>query len=429
MTTGERIAALRRGRELSQEALGEALGVSRQAISKWEADASLPEIDKLVALSRMFGVTVGELLGVEEARTEEPSGTAEQADPGELTEQQIRMVEEIAARYIEAIPQPERKKTHRKRWALLAAGVLLIIVGQFASVRSELRNLRNQTNSLQNNVSNISSNVGYQIGSISDRVEEVLKSQNNLTADYGCTAGAPDLAADTVTFDAYAVPKRWIEGMTAEFLVQCGEETLTFPGEAAPGNRFAAAVTVPLDDHITVSVRFDTDGVQETQLLEVFEGLAAQTIPQINWDFSFFFWCDKAEEFKNAREYELRADYWWLDQASADDYRLSDVQAWLAVNGEPVALETTGRIVAEGEAIVAVSGDTSGGEGVAELKSTLTVTVPALDLKVGDTIQPYLTMTDNYGRCLRADDQPLYVGEDGRLEMGDGSVATRLIEE
>ncbi|MGN0995217.1 MAG: helix-turn-helix domain-containing protein, partial [Butyricicoccus sp.] len=151
MTIGERIAALRRGRELSQEALGEALGVSRQAISKWEADASLPEIDKLVALSRMFGVTVGELLGVEEARAEEPSQTAEQADPGELTEQQVRMVEKIAARYIEALPQPEPRKTNRKKWALLVAGVLLIIVGQFASVRGELRNLRNQTNSLQNN--------------------------------------------------------------------------------------------------------------------------------------------------------------------------------------------------------------------------------------------------------------------------------------
>lgn len=427
MTIGERIAALRRGRNLSQEALGEALGVSRQAISKWEADTSLPEVDKLVALSRMFGVTVGELLGVEEGRADAP-----QAEPDELTEQQIRMVEEIAARYIEAIPQPEPKKTNRKKQVLAGVAgalVLALVVWQFGSMRSELQSLRNQTNSLQNNVSNISSNVGYQISSISDRVEEVLKSQNNLTADYGCTAGKPDLASDTVTFDAYAVPKRWVEGMTAEFLVQCGEETLTFPGAAAPGNRFAAAVTVPLDDHITVSVRFDTDGVQETQLLEVFEGLAAQTIPQINWDFSFFFWCDKTEEFRNEREYELRADYWWLDQAPADDYRLSDVQAWLAVNGEPVALGTTGRIVAEGEAIVAVSGDTGGGEGVAELKSTLTVTVPALDLKVGDTIQPYLTMTDNYGRRLRADDQPLYVGEDGRLEMDDGSVATRLIEE
>ena len=40
MTTGERLAALRKEKGLSQEALGEALGVSRQAISKWERGVS-----------------------------------------------------------------------------------------------------------------------------------------------------------------------------------------------------------------------------------------------------------------------------------------------------------------------------------------------------------------------------------------------------
>ena len=41
MTTGQRIAALRRQHNLSQEELGEHLGVSRQAISKWESEVSL----------------------------------------------------------------------------------------------------------------------------------------------------------------------------------------------------------------------------------------------------------------------------------------------------------------------------------------------------------------------------------------------------
>ena len=64
MTTGQRIAQKRKELELSQEALGAELGVSRQSIYKWESDSALPEIDKLVALSRRFGVTAGWLLGV-----------------------------------------------------------------------------------------------------------------------------------------------------------------------------------------------------------------------------------------------------------------------------------------------------------------------------------------------------------------------------
>lgn len=44
MTLGTRIAALRRERGLSQEALGELVGVSRQAVSKWESDSALPDV-------------------------------------------------------------------------------------------------------------------------------------------------------------------------------------------------------------------------------------------------------------------------------------------------------------------------------------------------------------------------------------------------
>lgn len=57
------IYTLRRQRGLSQEQLAEALNVSRQAISKWENGAAVPELDKLESLSSFFGVTLDELTG------------------------------------------------------------------------------------------------------------------------------------------------------------------------------------------------------------------------------------------------------------------------------------------------------------------------------------------------------------------------------
>ena len=50
MTLGQRIQELRKGLGLSQEELGERMGVSRQAISKWEGDQTIPELDNLIAL-------------------------------------------------------------------------------------------------------------------------------------------------------------------------------------------------------------------------------------------------------------------------------------------------------------------------------------------------------------------------------------------
>lgn len=57
----EKIYALRRRNGLSQEQLAEKIGVSRQAISKWEGGLSTPELDKLKALSECFQVTIDEL--------------------------------------------------------------------------------------------------------------------------------------------------------------------------------------------------------------------------------------------------------------------------------------------------------------------------------------------------------------------------------
>ncbi len=62
MTIGERLLKLRRDKNISQEELANELDVSRQTISKWETDQSLPDSDKIVPLCNYFGITSDELL-------------------------------------------------------------------------------------------------------------------------------------------------------------------------------------------------------------------------------------------------------------------------------------------------------------------------------------------------------------------------------
>ena len=64
MTLGKRIAMLRKNQGLTQEQLGEKLGVSAQAVSKWENDIACPDITMLPLLADVFGVTTDELLGL-----------------------------------------------------------------------------------------------------------------------------------------------------------------------------------------------------------------------------------------------------------------------------------------------------------------------------------------------------------------------------
>ncbi len=71
MTRGQRIQKLRTDASLSQEAFASMLGVSRQSVSKWEADKAFPEIDKLAVISEKFGVSTDYLITGQDILEEE----------------------------------------------------------------------------------------------------------------------------------------------------------------------------------------------------------------------------------------------------------------------------------------------------------------------------------------------------------------------
>ncbi len=82
MELGEQIFRLRGEKNLSQEALADALGVSRQSVSKWENNVSVPELDKLVQMGELFGVSLDELVKGEAARPQDPPEEARTVPEG-----------------------------------------------------------------------------------------------------------------------------------------------------------------------------------------------------------------------------------------------------------------------------------------------------------------------------------------------------------
>lgn len=107
MTLGENIVRLRTQRNWSQGDLADALDISRQSVSKWETDASVPELEKLLKLSELFGVTLDELVRGEDAPKAETAAPAAQAVPASFTPQ----------------TSSEREKRHT------IAGTILLCIG------------------------------------------------------------------------------------------------------------------------------------------------------------------------------------------------------------------------------------------------------------------------------------------------------------
>lgn len=90
---GERIAALRRRENMTQAELAEKLGISYQAVSSWERGATMPDISKLLELSRALGTSVDALLGGE--MTEDTARVAAE-EPIEKVEAQASEMQEGA---------------------------------------------------------------------------------------------------------------------------------------------------------------------------------------------------------------------------------------------------------------------------------------------------------------------------------------------
>lgn len=101
---GQRIYQYRRGNGLSQEDLAESLNVSRQSVSKWETDGSIPDLDKLVALSELFGITLDELVKGENSGQSVPA-----QEPASEPAAETSVVEDtVETQHIQNIPLSER---------------------------------------------------------------------------------------------------------------------------------------------------------------------------------------------------------------------------------------------------------------------------------------------------------------------------------
>ena len=273
-TLGGRIQAGRKAAGLSQEALGERLGVSRQAVSRWEADAAVPELEKLIAMSRLFGVTVGALLGVEPPAGEaapgegRPEGGAPDAAPEghapapELTDRELAAAEAIAEKYLAA----QRARGNR-RWPLaaLAAGAVLVL-GLLAAGSA----LWSQLQQIQQELQAVETTTGQQIQSITGQIATILAEQNSLIDSYTASIQDYDLAAGTVTLSVSAHPA-----------VSSGDAQAVFTAATAAGERHTVEGTrledgtfqaegwvVPMGGELALSVTVSAGGGSRTEALE-----------------------------------------------------------------------------------------------------------------------------------------------------------------
>ena len=212
LTTGQRIAQCRKQLALSQEGLGEKVGVSRQAISKWEADATLPDIDKLISLSRLFAVSVGWLLGVEEQPEAAPEAP-------QITEELLLKIEEIVRR-----SQPEKKRLSRGKKLLLVIAAITLLWGGSRLVK-EWRDTRYQVEYLSSQIANSNrqdDSILRKLNGLEDRINSINTSVQEAAAalvSYEFKV-IPQIEKQYARVEITAIPKNWSKDWSATLNVR-----------------------------------------------------------------------------------------------------------------------------------------------------------------------------------------------------------------
>lgn len=135
MTTGEKLAMLRKGNNITQEQLAELLGVTRQSVSRWEMDLAFPETEKLIRLSKLFSCSIDFLL------SESISGD-KQKDVGITSETCVSFIRECGYFFL-ATAVDDRPRLRPLGMICTDGKELLIVTDSRKSVNSDLEQNEN----------------------------------------------------------------------------------------------------------------------------------------------------------------------------------------------------------------------------------------------------------------------------------------------
>lgn len=243
----ETIQKLRKDAGYSQEQLAEKLGVSRQAVSKWENGTASPGMDRLQDICHVFGVSLGELVGAD-------------VDDKESDLEQIQL-------YEDEIKKLKGQKQLQKILILGIAVTAIILLVLFFTLFYRIDLMNNHIQQLDSQVSQIYNNVDYKIAQIDSQFSSMLEEQESLVAEYAIDVKSLNIKDGKLTLNLCSTPKYYKKGMTAEFVIN-GEKSYSANSVFQNGSFWADIPVDVNENNLKVLVRFTNDGETSTQYLD-----------------------------------------------------------------------------------------------------------------------------------------------------------------
>lgn len=226
MNFSENLRRLRKAKDIKQEALAEAMNVSRQTVSKWENGTAMPDFKKLNALAEYFGVTMDELLGFSNDKNNNDN-------INDYTKEYIN--ELITLENMQSSEKIKELYKKLKTCAVIFCVALAVIIFFMISIINQIDNLKSQINNVQS--------------------PQIIQDDSDNTHDM-----SDDASYEVLSFDK---DKPWL----ANVLFTYAPETYS--------NSLKVTLEVPQDDNKTKELEFERKGgkfVLEAQLDATIKG-------------------------------------------------------------------------------------------------------------------------------------------------------------
>lgn len=267
MTLGQNLQAARKAKGLSQETLAEQIGVSRQALGKWEKDTALPGLDNLQAAAQVLGVSVDTLLGTEAAGPA-PAVTLD------------------AMRDLLAARDAEQRK-HRRLWGLLGAAaavvVVLLLVVQNLAYQRKMQSLTDSYAMLQSQLSSTTADLSTRM----DELQDAVRQGKSTVLEWRWVPVDKlhrDVQSSWMPVLVQVTPSESTTGMTARLSVTYGDTTELHDMGVLAGDIYQAQLVFTVGQTYDLTIQWTAaDGAAANEKLGTVDFTATQTEPELAW--------------------------------------------------------------------------------------------------------------------------------------------------
>ena len=391
LTIGEKINELRKNKGVNQEQFGDDMNVTRQTVSRWESNTNIPDMEKINEIAKYFNVSTSYLLDEKMSEIETVSNNE---------------VKKIVDTYITSINEEMEKNEKSRRRESLVMKIISVVLSvcilcSFIVFKIENRNLTYNLNSMSNEISSLQRELNNHIQN-SNYTKPVINLEYEHFSGVDVKLGDYDLVKNTVEVVFNLTLKEFSDSTKVTISINNGTEIVSKELVLNNGSVVNDVVDVPLSNKFAIIATVEDNGVKRNEIFDNIINAYGNSLVSVG----------DGRYACNSSIYVEREEIDWGEKPNiktlyaigSQEFHFSIVEPdFVKAENVAVSVYKNGEFYSQGEVMTydEYREPTGWGNEAQEVPPNENLKVAVFDdikMKVGDTIEIFIDITDSAGR-------------------------------